>query len=230
MLTPQEITGRQFVKAVFGGYDMTGVDDFLEAVTTDYSALYKENAILKNKIKVLVEKVEEYRSTEDSMRMALLTAQKEGERLLAEANRRSEEKLAETDREIRERLNELSNHIADEEARLRAARDETVRFVEASREIMARHGEFLSKLDEIRRPVETAPAEPTREDKIVDAAKQISDAVERTVSGESGEYDDEADPTRDYVKPSAAQDEGEPTSPRPKFDFEDLKFGKNFSE
>ena len=59
MLSPQDISDKVFVKAVFGGYDMTGVDDFLEGVAGDYAALYKENAILKGKLKVLVEKVEE---------------------------------------------------------------------------------------------------------------------------------------------------------------------------
>jgi cell division initiation protein len=58
MLTPQEISKTEFVKAVFGGYDMSAVDDFLEKLTADYAALYKENAILKSKIKVLVEKIE----------------------------------------------------------------------------------------------------------------------------------------------------------------------------
>jgi len=85
MLTPQDIQNKIFVKAVFGGYDITAVDDFLEEVMSDYAALYKENAVLKSKIKVLVDKVEEYRSTEDAMRMALLTAQKMGDELQAEA-------------------------------------------------------------------------------------------------------------------------------------------------
>ena len=42
MLTPQEITGQDFVRAVFGGYDMSAVDEFLEKVNTDYAALYKD--------------------------------------------------------------------------------------------------------------------------------------------------------------------------------------------
>ena len=63
MLSPQDIAAQAFQKAVFGGYDMASVDEFLDQVQEDYSALYKENAILKNKLKVLVEKVEEYRST-----------------------------------------------------------------------------------------------------------------------------------------------------------------------
>ena len=104
MLTPQEITDKVFVKAVFGGYDMTGVDDFLEALSADYAALYKENAILKGKLKVLVEKVEEYRSTEDAMRMALLNAQRMGEEITDEAHKQKEETLRSTDTEIKARL------------------------------------------------------------------------------------------------------------------------------
>ena len=76
MLTPQEVSGRAFSKAAFGGYNMAMVDEFLDEVTDDYTALYKENAALKAKLKVLVDKVEEYRATEDSMRAALLTAQR----------------------------------------------------------------------------------------------------------------------------------------------------------
>ena len=76
MMTPQEVSQHAFAKASFGGYNMAMVDEFLDVLTEDYSALYKENAVLKSKMKVLVEKVEEYRSTEDAMRKTLLTAQK----------------------------------------------------------------------------------------------------------------------------------------------------------
>ena len=59
MLTPQEVSERAFPKASFGGYNMAQVDEFLDVLTEDYSALYSENAVLKSKMKVLVEKVEE---------------------------------------------------------------------------------------------------------------------------------------------------------------------------
>ena len=67
MLTPQEVSSHAFPKAVMGGYNMASVDEFLDELTADYTALYKENAALKAKLKVLVEKVEDYRATEDSM-------------------------------------------------------------------------------------------------------------------------------------------------------------------
>ena len=40
---------------------MMAVDEFLDGLTEDYTALYKENAALKAKLKMLAEKVEEYR-------------------------------------------------------------------------------------------------------------------------------------------------------------------------
>ena len=76
MLTPQEVSTHAFTKAMMGGYNMAAVDEFLDELTDDYTALYKENTTLKAKLKVLVEKVEEYRATEDSMRATLLTAQR----------------------------------------------------------------------------------------------------------------------------------------------------------
>ena len=76
MLTPQEVSERAFQKASFGGYNMAQVDEFLDILTGDYSALYSENAVLKSKMKVLVDKVEEYRATEEAMRKALMTAQR----------------------------------------------------------------------------------------------------------------------------------------------------------
>ena len=63
MLTPQEVSERAFPKASFGGYNMAQVDEFLDVLTEDYSTLYSENAVLKSKMKVLVEKVERYSST-----------------------------------------------------------------------------------------------------------------------------------------------------------------------
>ena len=71
MLTPQEVSEHAFAKASFGGYNMAMVDEFLDVLTADYTTLYKENATLKAKMKVLVDKVEEYRSTEEAMRKAL---------------------------------------------------------------------------------------------------------------------------------------------------------------
>ena len=72
MFTPQQIDQVSFGRSTFGGYDMQQVDEFLEPLTEDYVTLYKENALLKSKMRVLVGKLEEYRKNEASMKDAVI--------------------------------------------------------------------------------------------------------------------------------------------------------------
>ena len=162
MLTPQDIRDQKFEKATFGGYDMALVDDFLERLYEDYSMLYKESAVLKSKLKVLVEKVEEYRSTEDSMRMALLTAQKMGAEITAEAKKKGESLLAEAEEQAKERSNELRKEIAMEEARLAEAERKTSAFSKGILALIAHEKKFLESLGDlvIEVDVPVAPVAP----------------------------------------------------------------------
>ncbi|HIR65227.1 MAG TPA: DivIVA domain-containing protein [Candidatus Faecousia gallistercoris] len=85
MFTPQQLEQISFDKAVFGGYDMQSVDEFLEPLLEDYETLYKENATLKSKMRVLVEKLEEYRQNEGSVQAALQAAQKTCDNMVRQA-------------------------------------------------------------------------------------------------------------------------------------------------
>ena len=73
MITAQDIREKAFEKAR-NGYDMATVDDFLEELADEISAAQKENAVLKSKMKVLVDKIEEYHSNEEALNMAILSA------------------------------------------------------------------------------------------------------------------------------------------------------------
>ena len=85
MLTPQEVSTHSFSKASFGGYNMQQVDEFLEPLTEDYVTLYKENALLKSKMRVLVGKLEEYRKNEAAMKEAVANAQRTCDKMVMEA-------------------------------------------------------------------------------------------------------------------------------------------------
>jgi len=301
MLTPQEINDKGFDKVMLNGYDTGDVDDFLDEVSNDYNALYKENAILKGKLKVLVEKVEEYRSTEDAMRMALLTAQRMGEEITVEAKRTRDEMLQNAENEIKVKFSETAKRVAEEEARLALASKETAKFIELSQAIMRKHSEFLSKMDAARRAVKTkgvpkqaavdmgtqgAPARAPRSAKaaspplvqpapitppppvqpvtvdqatktiptstmkeveIDDIAMQISSVVGKIADDEVATppppkatpapppatlFEDDDGSAKFYSPDDISADEEpvEEISPRPKFDFDDLKFGANFDD
>ena len=149
MMTPQEVSGATFPKAVVGGYNMAAVDAFLDKLTEDYGALYKENSTLKAKMKVLAEKVEEYRQVDDSMRGALLAAQKmadsmvaeaEGKRdaILAEAERVRKSLTAEAEKAAQARMEELRQAVARMERQQRETAAETDRLAAAEAERLNR--------------------------------------------------------------------------------------------
>ena len=146
MLTPQEVSTHAFSKAVMGGYNMAMVDEFLDELTDDYTALYKENAALKAKLKVLVEKVEDYRATEDSMRATLLTAQKMADSIVHEAEAKRDEILAQAESSAREKIGQLRQEVEAAEERLRQGQQELARFISTSRELCQRELQFLEQL------------------------------------------------------------------------------------
>ena len=174
MLTPQEVTGHVFEKALFGGYDIPSVDKFLDQLTEDYTALYKESGILKTKMKVLVDKVEEYRSTEDAMRMALLQAEKTAKGIIADAEKRRDaidEEVARKRAELMEqaeadavaRREELRQELASEEAALERAKKATAEYLGRLRASLGTYTETLDRVYDYVEPLppqEETPPEP----------------------------------------------------------------------
>ena len=78
MLRPIDIQNKEFEKKL-KGYDCNEVDDFLDAVITDYELLWKENSALKDKITMLTEAVERYKLMEVTMRQSLDVAKQSAE-------------------------------------------------------------------------------------------------------------------------------------------------------
>lgn len=122
MFTPQQIEEVSFKKATFGGYDMQAVDEFLEPLTQDYITLYKENALLKSKMRVLVGKLEEYRENEASMKEAMANAQRTCERMVREAEQKCSQMLSDANQAAAENARNATNLIAEEKARVDEAR------------------------------------------------------------------------------------------------------------
>ena len=127
MLTPQDLLEKKFDKAVFGGYDMQTVDEFVEPLVQDYIALYNENAVLKDKLRVLVKKLEEFRDEEDA-RKASIAAQ---EQACAEKLQQTEEAcrvmLAKAEATAASRNSE--EQVAQEEQRLNCAKELALNFI-----------------------------------------------------------------------------------------------------
>ena len=114
MLTPNEIANKTFEKTKFSGYRPEDVDVFMQEVASAMAALQAEKNELEAKIEVLPDKVEEYRNDEDSLRAALIGAQKLGDNIVKESKNKAE--LIMRDVQIKaERIVENAQHKIEKE-------------------------------------------------------------------------------------------------------------------
>ncbi|MBQ1411618.1 MAG: DivIVA domain-containing protein [Clostridia bacterium] len=90
MLTLNEIRNVNFRKSNFGGYRAEDVEAFIDEVQLSYDSLLKENAELLKRLESLTAKLEEYQMEEDSIRNALMNAQKVGDASLRDAKHKAE--------------------------------------------------------------------------------------------------------------------------------------------
>ncbi len=228
MFTPQEVSDKVFPKASFGGggYSMSAVDEFLDALTEDYTTLFKENMTLKAKLKVLAEKVEEYRSTEDAMRQTLLTAQKMAAKLVQEAQAEKDQMLADAKAEAETEVRRLEDETKAAQQKLVMAQEKLADFIRRSDELCQAQSAFLQTLPEL----ELVPAAPAAE------AVQAGEAVEAIEQDILTQFDA---PAQEEAKPEAPAAADEPTIKFPpvngsavpnefSFDLGELKFGRNY--
>ena len=131
MITAQDIREKTFEKAVFGGYDMATVDAFLEEVANDLLLLQKENVTLKGKMKVLVDKVEEYRRNEDALQMAVVSAQKMGSMIENDARAKADAILSDAKKEAERITEEATYESRAEKARLEEAKSVSAKFIDS---------------------------------------------------------------------------------------------------
>ncbi len=188
MFTPKDLQEIAFDKAMFGGYDMQMVDEFLEPLTEDYITLYKENAVLKSKLKILVERMEEYRKNEAVMQKALRSAQDSADAIVADAQRKASRILNDAESAAHDQA--VAGAIAAEQQRMDEARALAQSYIGKVEAEIYRQLKALRGLKELTEPQAAAPvAAPVAEQEakpaeIIDPelAAVIGSAVEEIVS------------------------------------------------
>ena len=174
MITAQDIREKGFEKSRLGGYDMAAVDEFLEEIADDITAAQKENAVLKSKMKVLVDKIEEYRANEEALNMAVLSAQKLAVQIESEARQRAANMIAEAEKQVKETVGGISELADVEEKRLEEAKAATAKFLENIRGLI---GKQLSNIESIASGyavAEKAEEAPSVEDTVRSIESNVS--------------------------------------------------------
>ncbi|MBQ8002482.1 MAG: DivIVA domain-containing protein [Clostridia bacterium] len=120
MLTPLEIQKIEFQKKM-GKYVPGEVDEIFAVIAGDYETLYKENIKLRDRLEVLEDLVNKYKSMEDTMRDTLIVAQKAADDLGKSAAQKAEAIIQKAENEaemIREGARVMANQTLTEREKL----------------------------------------------------------------------------------------------------------------
>jgi cell division initiation protein len=215
MFTPQQIDQISFGKATFGGYNMDDVDEFLEPLCEDYVTLYKENALLKSKMRVLVGKLEEYRKSEAAMKDAVVNAQKTCDKMVLEAEAKCAKMLSDASSTASHTTQNAGALVAAEEERVEEASKLATSKIDEIQEQMRSCIQALDRIKQANQPkaAPTPVAQPAADN--TDAvAEEISRSLENLV-GTTEEPAPKAEPKHPANDTTTAK-------------FANLQFGRNY--
>ena len=216
MFTPQQIDQVSFGKATFGGYDMQDVDEFLEPLTEDYVTLYKENALLKSKMRVLVGKLEEYRKNEASMKDAIVNAQKTCDMMVREAEQKCAQMLGEASAAAT--TANADALVAAEQARVDDAKRAATERIEEIQAQMRVCIQALDRIKEANRPVNGATAfDYDRTEGTTDTTEAVANEISMNLEALVGTTDEPAPKVAPHHPASDTTSK-----------FANLQFGRNY--
>ena len=226
MFTPQQIDQIAFSTVKFGGYDKQSVDEVLEPLTEDYVTLYKENALLKSKMRVLVGKLEEYRKNEASMKDAIVNAQKTCDMMVKEAEAKCTKMLSDANAAAAENAKNADVLIAAENQRVEDAKRAAAAKIEEIQEQLRVCVQALDRIKSANRPVATpaAPAAPA-----FDYDRNTSSSIAVNTEAVANEISMSLEAlvgTADEPAPKA--EPKHPTSETTTGKFANLQFGRNY--
>ena len=213
MLTPQQIDQISFGRATFGGYDMEDVDEFLTPLTEDYVTLYKENALLKSKMRVLVGKLEEYRKNEASMKEAIANAQKTCDQLVRDAEVKAAQMLSTANETVMANTQNTDALVEAENARVQEARQMADAKIADMQEQLRTCIQALDRIKGANAPAAPVAAPASTE---ADVADEIAQNLEALV-GTTNDSAPKAEPRHPAVESTTSR-----------FAKANLQFGRNY--
>lgn len=209
MLSLNDIINVGFRKSGFSGYRADDVDSFVDSVRESYEELLKrcetaeaevvklkeENRQNIEKLKVLANKIEEYRGQEDEIKNALISAQKLSEASVREARHKAEIILKDAELKAGRIIEDADRKIVEQKKEFERMQRTVADFRSKLLSIYKEHLTLIDALPgskpETAEPQEPAPAQKTPE---ANVEKEPAPAAEEPKAGEEAEAEMESQP------------------------------------
>ena len=181
MFNANEIRQITFEKVV-RGYRPEDVESFMEKIADEFEALAAEKQEIEGQLYILAERIEQYKSEEESIKSTLINAQKLGESIIAESRQKAEAILKDANIRKNDILASAHEEFAMYEENLARIKREVSDFKINILSMYKEHIESLSKVPEIKRE----PANVVQEEIAEEPAEEIIETVvEETVAEET---------------------------------------------
>jgi cell division initiation protein len=146
MVIPDNFFDVEFNKAMAFGYKTEDVDEFVTKAIEIIKGLQEENAELTEKMGVLAATVEKYREDEDSLRSALIGAQKLGDSILKDSRSKAEVILRDATNKADHIVEEAHTRLKEETAEYERIKAEVTAFREGLISMYKAHIDQICKI------------------------------------------------------------------------------------
>lgn len=168
MLSAKEISTRNFEKAKLGGYKPDEVDQFLKEIALEVAQLQKDKEDADKKIDILADKVREYMKDEDALKDALLGAQRQGYKVIEDAQSNANNIIADANEKAAQIISHTQRLLEVEKINLANMQKEVSDFKAKLLSLYKNHLDLITAMPdvEVDEPVaaESAPPpEPSEE-------------------------------------------------------------------
>ncbi len=172
-MTPKEISEKTFDRTFGFGYRMDVVDEYLDRAAAALQEEIDKNADLEKKLQILADKLNEYRNDEESLRTALLGAQKLGDSVIRESKTKAEIIMRDANIKAEAIVNNAKRQIEREQDGFVKLQQEVSSFKNRLIDLYKQHLELLSSIPgQHETPMEAAEAAERALDEAPEAAPE----------------------------------------------------------
>lgn len=195
MFNANEIRQITFEKVV-RGYRPEDVESFMEKIADEFEALADEKQEIEGQLYILAERIEQYKTEEESIKATLINAQKLGESIIAESRQKAEAILKDANIRKNDILASAHEEFAMYEEYLARIKREVSDFKIEVLSMYKEHIESLSNVPEIKRE----PANVVEEEQPVEEAAEVEEtAVEEQEEVVEAPVVEEAVPAEEHT-------------------------------
>lgn len=210
MLSVTDIRNKSFEKSA-RGYKCDEVESFLNTVAGDYDSLLRQADESEQKILKLVDRINEYREDEDAIKNALLSAQKQGMKIVVQAEQEAKQIVNNASIDSQKLVIATKEEYNDEIQKLAKLKKDVTEFKRSLTELYNKQLRLIMEIPEVD------------DDDIENADGSFTDEIDNSTDESAASYDVTDNTQPESENEEADKSSNEETHNDSSFDYSDIQ-------